>query len=103
MIDLRVTDSTIVLVLWWIAVGLTLLVIVPLALHLLHRTLRKALSIRRFTAEALEAATAILDNVQAVSELERTVEAAAPLVPAGDRLSDKAARLADVLTARSGG
>lgn len=103
MIDVRVTDSTAVLALWWVAVALTALVIVPVALHLLHRTLRKALSIRRFTAESLAAAEGILENVQAVSALEETVAAATPLVPAGERLEEKAARLADTLTERSGG
>lgn len=103
MIELRVTDSVVVLTLWWVAVGLTALVIVPVALHLLHKTLRKARSIRRLTADALTAAEGILGNVQSVSALEDTVRAATPLVPAGERLEEKATRLADVLATRSGG
>lgn len=102
MTQVSVVDSFVVLLLWWIAVGLTALVIVPVTLFLLHATLRKAISIRRFTAESLEAGRGILENVGAVSALEDTVAAAGPLVAAGERLHEKAGRLADILARRSG-
>jgi len=52
----------------------TIVVVVPIAVYLLHRLLRAALSIRRYTAEALVAGLGIARNTVAVSALDDTVK-----------------------------
>lgn len=69
-----------VLVLWWIALGLTVVVIVPLALVLLHRTWRAARNIQRYSAEALEAASGIAGNTALLPALDETIDRAGPIL-----------------------
>lgn len=69
-----------VLTLWWIALGLTVVVIVPVALYLLHRTWRAARNIQRYSAEALEAASGIAGNTALLPGLDETIERAGPLL-----------------------
>lgn len=91
-----------VLALWWIALGLTVLVIVPAAIYLLHRTWQAARNIRRYTAEALEAGGGIADNVTAVAALEETIERAGLLVEKAGALEAAAEELAGILSRRAG-
>ena len=58
---------TAVFTIWWIGLLLTLLVFVPLAVYLLHRTWRAARSIERYAAEALQAAAGIVENTRAIT------------------------------------
>ena len=51
--DLTPTLPTAVYAIWWIVLLVVVVVIVPLAIALLHRTLRAALSIRRYLGEML--------------------------------------------------
>lgn len=97
---MRLTDDTTVLVLWWIAVALTVVVIVPAALYLLHRTWRAARSIRRFTAETLAAGAGIAEHTAKVPALDRTVELAGPVAEKAGRIRRATAELADVLHQR---
>lgn len=87
--------------LWWVALGLTVLVIVPLAVYLLHRTWQAARNIRRYTAEALEAGAGIAENAVAVEALEETVERAGPLTERAAALEEAADELAGILSRRS--
>lgn len=92
----------VVLTLWWVALGLTTLVVVPAAVYLLHRTWKAARNIRRYTAEALEAGAGIVENVAAVGALEETVDRAGPLVEKAGALDEAADRLAGILSRRAG-
>lgn len=90
-----------VYVLWWIALGITLVAVVPLAWYLLHRTWRAAREIQRYTAEALEAGLGIKANTGLIPALDDTIAAA-------DRIADKAGtareateRVAEILTERA--
>ena len=49
-------------VVWWVVLIVVTVVIVPLAILLLHRTLRAALSIRRYMREMLQAGVGIATN-----------------------------------------
>ena len=53
---------------------MTIVVVVPIAVYLLHRLLCAALSIERYTAEALAAGLGIARNTAAVSALDDTVK-----------------------------
>jgi hypothetical protein len=58
---------------WTVLLVVAVVVVLPLALYLLHRLLRAARAIERYTAEALAAGLGIAGNVGAVSALDRTL------------------------------
>ena len=62
-----------VYVIWWTLLIVAVVVVLPLAVYLLHRLLRAALSIERYTAEALTAGLGIARNTAAVKALDDTV------------------------------
>ena len=62
-----------VYVIWGILLVVTIVIVLPLAVYLLHRLLRAALSIERYTAEALAAGLGIARNTAAVKALDTTV------------------------------
>jgi type II secretory pathway component PulF len=95
------TDNPVVLALWWIALVLTIVVIVPVALHLLHRTWRAARMIQRLTAETLEAGSGIASHTAAIPALDETIAAAGPIVEKAGRLEQASARLEQLLRARN--
>lgn len=98
---MRLVDNTTVIVLWWIALALTVLVIVPVALGLLHRARTAATDIRIFTAETLEAAKGIAGHTARIDALDATIEAAGPLVEKADAIESATAELERVLERRS--
>ena len=63
-----------VYVIWWALLVVTIVAVVPIAVYLLHRLLRAALSIERYTAEALAAGVGIARHTAAVSALDETVK-----------------------------
>lgn len=97
---MTITDDTAVLALWWVALALTVLVIVPVALYLLQRTYAAARSIRRFAAETLEAGGGIAAHTAKIPALDRTVELAGPIVETASGLRRGAAELEDTLRER---
>lgn len=94
------TDSELVIALWWTTLALAVLVVVPLAVYLLHRTWRAARLIERYTAETLAAAAGVAEHTAAVPALDRTVEAAGTLGERTERLVAAADRLGEILTRR---
>lgn len=100
--DVVIDAPAAVLTLWWVTLGLTILVVVPVVVYLLHRTWEAARNIRRYTAEALEAAAGIVENAAAVGALEETVDRAGPLVEKAGALDEAADRLAGILSRRAG-
>lgn len=97
-----VQAPTAVLALWWIALGLTLLVIVPIALVLLHRTWRAARNIQRYSAEVLEAGLGIAGNTALLPALEDTIAGAGPLLERTGAIRDLAAEIERILRERAG-
>lgn len=100
---MRIVASTPVLVLWWVAVGLTVVVIVPLAVYLLHQTWQAARNIRRYTDGALEAGRGIAENAGAVGALDDTIETAIPIVEKAEALDEATGRMAALLADRASG
>lgn len=98
---MTLTDDPTVLALWWIALVLTAVAIVPAALYLLQRTLRAAASIRRFTEEALAAGAGIAENTEKAAALEETVAAAGPIAEKIGQLRALAAELERTLKERA--
>ena len=87
---------------WGITLGLITFVIVPLALYLLHRALRAARSIERYTREALEAGAGIAANTAAIAALEETIATAASLREAAELLKRRTAEIADAVAGPAG-
>lgn len=100
--NVAIEAPTTVLGLWWVALGLTVVVIVPLAIYLLHRTWQAARNIRRYTAEALEAGAGIVENVSDAAALGETEAAGAHLVRRSASLREAADELAEHLGRRAG-
>lgn len=86
----------------WIAVLLlVVLVIVPLAIALLHRTLRAALSIRQYLAEMLRAGVGIAGNTESIVALNDTIATAGQLVNTSASIKGHSAKIATVLSQRA--
>lgn len=101
--NVTLTDDPAVLALWWIAVALTALVIVPAAVYLLHRVLRAARMIERYTAETLAAGAGIAKHAEAIPALEGVVAAAGPIVERSRSLATAAGRLESLLAGGAAG
>lgn len=86
---------------WWAGLIVTLLVFVPLSVHLLHRTFAAARSIQRYAAEALAAAAGIAGNTQHVAALDTTVAVAASMLPVAGQIVSKLDTAATVLAQRA--
>jgi hypothetical protein len=87
---------------WGVTLGVVTLVVVPLALYLLHRTLRAAQSIERYIREALAAGVGIAENTAAVAALEETIAAARSLMEAAVALKRRSVEVADAVAGTPG-
>ena len=58
---------------WAITLAIVVLVIVPLAIYLLHRTYTAARGIERYFAEMAEAGVGVAENTNHVKALEATI------------------------------
>ena len=90
-----------VFTIWWVGLIATLLIFVPLAVYLLHRTWRAARSIERYAAEALEAATGIAGSTTHIPALDTTIAVAVEMLDTAGAVSSKLATVADVLARRA--
>ncbi len=90
-----------VYVIWWIGLGITLLVFVPLAVYLLHRTWLAARSIQWYAAEALTAAAGIANNTQHVPALDATIAVGGSMLGVAGQVAAKLDSAATVLAARA--
>ena len=86
---------------WCTVLLLVVVVIVPLAIALLHRTLRASLSIKRYLAEMLTAGVAIAKNTSSIPALKDTISVGSAMVETAGRLKDKSGTIASVLAARA--
>jgi hypothetical protein len=87
---------------WAITLAAVTVVIVPLAVHLLHRTLRAARSIERYTRESLTAGAGIASNTAAIAALDDTIRAASSLLEAAEALRRRTAEVSDAVAGSRG-
>ena len=90
-----------VYVIWWIGLIVTLVIFVPLAVYLLHRTWRAARSIQWYAAEALTAAAGIAGNTQHIPALDTTISVAGQMLGTAGAIVDKLDTAATVLAERA--
>ena len=87
---------------WAITLAVVTVVIVPLAVYLLHRTLRAARSIERYTRESLAAGVGIASNTGAIGALDDTIRAASALLEAAEALKRQTAEVSDAVAGSQG-
>lgn len=85
---------------WWTAL-IVVMALVPVAVSLLHRTLRAALSIRRYLAEMEAAGARIAANTRATAALADTRETAGRLGTTAGALERGAGELTATLAGRA--
>ncbi len=90
-------------VIWLITLLIVVLIIVPLAVILLHRTLRAAQSIRRYLDEMLAAGVGISGNTASIAALDDTIVVAGSMVRVAGNIKSHSGTIASVLSARAGG
>ena len=88
-------------IIWAATLLVVIVVIVPLAVALLHRTLRAALSIRRYLDEMLAAGAGIAGNTASIKALDDTIGVAGTMVKVAGDIKSHSATMASVLAARA--
>ena len=91
----------VVYAIWWFGLLLTLIVFVPLAVYLLHRTWKAARSIQRYAADALTAAAGIAGNTQHIPALDATIGVAGSMLAVAGGVAAKLDAAAGVLAQRA--
>lgn len=89
-----------VVYIWWIALILTALVVLPLAVYLLHRTLTAARKIEENLARARNAGAGIARNTREAQRLNTTLEAAPVLLQSGSNIRAGSETLTGTLAGR---
>ncbi len=95
------TLPTVIYVIWWVTLLIVIIVIVPLAIGLLHRTMRAAQSIKRYFAEMLAAGVGIAKNTSSVPELQNTIAVGTAMAETAGRLDEHSAAIAILLAERA--
>lgn len=99
--DLTATLPTAVYAIWCTVLVVVLVVIVPLAIGLLHRTLRAALSIRRYLGEMLQAGVGIAGNTSSIAALNDTISVAGAMVATAGSIKQHTGTIATVMSERA--
>jgi hypothetical protein len=87
--------------LWALTLLLVVVVIVPLAVVLLHRTLRAAMSIRRYLDQMLAAGVGIAGHTGAIVTLDQTLGTAGAMVGVAGQIKSHSGTIASVLSQRA--
>ena len=91
----------IVQIIWAVTLLVVVVVIVPLAVLLLHRTLRAAISIRRYLDEMLTAGVGIAGNTASIKALDETIGVAVSMVKVAGEIKSHSGTIASVLAGRA--
>ena len=86
---------------WWIMLVVTVVVVVPVAVYLLHRLWLAARSIERYTGEALAAGLGIARNTANIAALDQTVALGGELGTVAGSIRRRAAAIEKTLADRS--
>ncbi len=93
---------TAVYVLWWATLIIAVVVVLPLAVYLLHRTLRAARQIERYAATALQAGVGVAGNTANIAALEQTIAVASDALGTAQAIEQHTAAIEQVLGTRAG-
>lgn len=92
-----------VAIVWWILLAVTVFVVVPWAVYLLHRAFNAARQIERYAARSLEAGAGIAANTANVSALEQTIAAAGRIGVTSGAIEEHTGTIGSVLSQRAKG
>ena len=92
---------TAALIVWIVTLAIIALVIVPLAVSLLKRTLAAAWSIEAYLADMCAAGVQIAGHTGAVPALDDTLATAAAMQPVANGIEQKTAAVASLLAGRA--
>ena len=90
-------------IIWAATLLVVIVVIVPLAVLLLHRTLMAAMSIRRYLDEMLEAGVGVAGNTASIKALDDTLEVAGAMLKVAGDIKSHSGTIATVLATRAAG
>ena len=88
---------------WGFVLAVAVLVILPLAVYLLHRTLTAARNIERYLAEMRDAGLGIAGNTANVKALDDTIGVATQILAVASDIKEHSATIEKTLVARAGG
>ena len=88
-------------IVWAATLLLVVIAVVPLAVLLLHRTLRAAISIRRYLDEMLAAGVGVAGNTASVKALDDTIVVAVAMVGVAGGIKSHTGTIASVLSERA--
>jgi len=88
---------------WETVLWIVVLVIVPLAVFLLQRTLNAAIQIRRYLHEMLTAGVGIAENTGSITALNDTIAVAGGMLETAGNLKEHSGTIATVLAQRAKG
>ena len=91
----------VIFTLWRIALLVTFVVFIPLAVYLLHATYRAARSIDLYARETLIAAAGIAGNTKNIPALDATIGTATEILAAAEAVEAKLDTIATVLGQRA--
>jgi hypothetical protein len=92
---------TAVYVIWIIVLAVAVLIILPLTVALLQRTLNAARNIERYFAEMRDAGVGIANNTQHIKALDDTIGVARQLLETAGSIKEHAAAIESTLAARA--
>ena len=92
-----------VYVLWWITLIVAVVVVLPLAVYLLHRTFNAARQIETYAAKALQAGVGIAGNTENISALEDTISTATGILETTNSIEERTGAIREVFETRTGG
>lgn len=92
----------IVYVLWWITLIVAVVVILPLAVYLLQRTLTAARQIERYAGTALTAGVGVAGNTANIEALNSTIAVATGILGSAKAIEEHTGTIEAVLDARAG-
>ncbi len=94
---------TLVYIIWWAALILAVVIVLPLVVYLLHRTLRAARQIERYAALSLQAGVGIAGNTANIAALQQTISIATDVLGTARAIEEHTGAIEEVLGSRAGG
>lgn len=90
-----------VYIIWALLLAVVIVVVLPLAVFLLYRTLRMARFIERYFAEMVEPGIGIVQNTSHIKALEDTIRVATTILSVGGNINTHTETIKTTLAARA--
>lgn len=91
-----------VALIWWLMLAVTVFVVVPLVVRLLHRTFLAARQLEHNTARALQGGLGIAGNTANIEALKDTIAVATDILATSRSIDDHSATIEMAMANRAG-